>query len=173
MIRTIGMSAALAVAVATGFASAGAAVLMPQNPCAFVSDTDVLHVLGWNVATRERKAYDLHGGTGAMCFLSSSQGQVIVILPDPGSDFPGISVYNDPNAAQLQQKVYGLGAEVTLYNGTVYVVRARRNIAVRVVPDSHAASYAEVEGFAKIVIARMHGAQRSPRPPSSINLRMK
>jgi hypothetical protein len=128
------------------------AAAVPTNPCAFVSNADVLHVLGWTVDTRERKPYDLHGGTGSMCFLASNQGQVIVILPDLGSDFPGISVYNDPNADGLAKKVYGLGGEVTLYNGTVYVVHGHRNIAVRVVPDNHAASYDEVEGFANVVI---------------------
>jgi hypothetical protein len=44
-----------------------------------------------------------------MCFTSSSQGQVIVIVPDPGMDYPGISVYNDPNAAGLAKHVGGLG----------------------------------------------------------------
>ena len=131
------------------------AAVPSKSPCAFVSNDDVLHVLGWSVESRERRPYDLHGGTGSMCFIASSQGQVVVILPDIGSDFPGISVYNDPNAAGLAKKVYGLGAEVTLYNGTVYVVRGHRNIAVRVVPDSHAASYDEVEGFAKVVIRRL------------------
>lgn len=67
-----------------------------------------------------------------------------MILPDLASDFPGISVYSDPNADGIKKNVYGLGGEVTLYNGTVYVVR--------VVRDNHAASYDEVEGFAKVVL---------------------
>jgi hypothetical protein len=57
--------------------------------------------------------------------------------------------------AEMKKSVYGLGAEVTLYNGTVYVVRKQREIAVRVVPQDHAASYAEVEGFAKVVIRHL------------------
>lgn len=145
------MTALLAGAVGP---NAGAAQ-PPSNPCAYVSNDDVLHVLGWTIDSRERKPYDMHGGTGSMCFLESTQGQVVVILPDPGSDFPGISVYNDPNAAGLERKLYGLGADVTLYNGTVYVVRARRSIAVRVVPQDHAASYNEVEGFAKVAIRHL------------------
>ena len=152
MIAALGIG----VAVLAARATPSAAAALPTNPCALVSDNDVLHVLGWTVHSRERKAYDLHGGTGSMCFLASTQGQVVVILPDPGSDFPGISVYNDPNAAGLAQHLYGLCAEVTLYNGTVYVVRGHRNIAVRVVPDDHAASYGEVEGFANVVVKHLH-----------------
>ncbi len=145
----------LATAVFLFSAAPGASATGPTNPCALVSDDDVLHVLGWTVATRRRKAYDIHGGTGSMCFLESTQGQVIVILPDPGTDFPGISVYNDPAAAEIEKKLYGLGADVTLYNGTVYVARKHRDVAVRVVPQDHAASYNEVEGFAKVVIRHL------------------
>ncbi len=141
---------------ALALTGASAAILKPLNPCALVTNDDVLHQLGWTVQSRERKPYDLHGGVGSMCFIASEQGQVVVILPDPGSDFPGISVYNDPNAAGLAKKVTGLGAEVTLYNGTVYVVRKHREVAVRVVPDNHMASYDEIEGFARVIIHRLH-----------------
>ncbi|MGD0471807.1 MAG: hypothetical protein ABSB70_01135 [Candidatus Velthaea sp.] len=147
---------AVTLAFAGNPAAARASIEKPLNPCAFVTNDDVLHLLGWTVDGRERRPYDLHGGTGAMCFISSSQGQVIVITPDPGSDYPGISVYNDPNAAGLARHVGGLGAEVTLYNGTVYVVKHHRDVAVRVVPQSHMASYDEVEPFAKVIIRRLH-----------------
>jgi hypothetical protein len=136
--------------------SARASIEKTLNPCSFVSNDDVTHLLGWTVTGRERRPYDLHGGTGAMCFIASSQGQVIVIVPDPGNDYPGISVDNDPNAAGLAKHVAGLGGEVTLYNGTVYVVKHHRNVAVRVVPDNHMASYDEIEGFAKVIIRHLH-----------------
>ena len=156
-LRTIASAVVLAVlTLALTRVSAHASTQRELNPCSFVTNDDVFHVLGWTVEGRERKPFDLHGGTGAMCFISSSQGEVIVILPDLGSDYPGISVYNDPNAAELEKKVYGLGAEVTLYNGTVYVARGHRNVAVKVVPQNHAASYDEVEGFAKVVIRHLH-----------------
>ena len=106
--------AAIMVAALAFFGTAGgtrAAIGKPLNPCAFVTNDDVLHLLGWTVNGRERRPYDLHGGTGAMCFISSSQGQVIVIVPDPGMDYPGISVYNDPNAAGLAKHVSGLGTD--------------------------------------------------------------
>jgi hypothetical protein len=150
----IACCAAFAVLASIGVSNPAAA--KASDPCGFVSNDDVLHLLGWTVDGRQRRPYDLHGGTGSMCFISSSQGQVIVILPDPGSDYPGISVYSDPNADGLARKVYGLGAEVTLYNSTVYVLKKHRDVAVRVVPDSHAASYAEVQGFAKVLIAHLH-----------------
>jgi hypothetical protein len=149
----VALGAGLAVTCAS---VADASIEKPLNPCTFVSNADVLHLLGWTVDGRQRRPYDLHGGTGSMCFISSSQGQVIVIAPDPGSDYPGISVFNDPNAAGLAKHVGGLGAEVTLYNGTVYVVKSHRNVAVRVVPESHMASYDEVEPFAKVIIHHLH-----------------
>ena len=150
-----GTPLALALALALSGGGAPAAMQKELNPCSLVSNDDVLHLLGWTVDGRKRRPYNLHGGTGTMCFISSSQGQVIVITPDLGSDYPGMSVYSDPMAGGLEKRVYGLGAEVTLYASTVYVVRAHRDVAVRVVPDSHAASYNEVEGFAKVVIRRL------------------
>jgi hypothetical protein len=156
-VRAIVWTAAFAaLAFAASGTQARASIEKPLNPCSFVTNDDVTHLLGWTVEGRERRPYDLHGGTGAMCFISSAQGQVIVIVPDPGMDYPGISVYNDPNAAGLAKHVSGLGAEVTLYNGTVYVVKHHRNVAIRVVPENHMASYDEVEGFAKVIIHHLH-----------------
>ncbi|MDQ2858983.1 MAG: hypothetical protein M3R53_10085 [Candidatus Eremiobacteraeota bacterium] len=132
----------------------------PLDPCKLVSNADVLHVLGWEVATRRHKPYDIHGATGAMCFLAASQGQVIVIVPSPESDLPGITVYNDPAAGDLAKRVYGLGADVILYNSTVYVAGYHRDVEVRVVPDSHAASYAEVEGFGAVVARSLRRLSR-------------
>ena len=90
-----------------------------------------------------------------MCFLSSTEGQVIVTEPDPGTTYPGASVYSQSDAAGLSRSVYGLGAEVVLYNGTVYVSKHHRKAAVRVVPNDHSASYDEVQGFAKVLVARL------------------
>jgi hypothetical protein len=154
-----GARVACAAAVLTGafgFANAGASFEKPLNPCTFVSNNDVLHLLGWTVDGREKRPYDLHGGTGAMCFISSSQGQVIVIVPDPGTAYPGIDPDSDPSATGLVRHVTEFGANVTLYNGTVYVTKTHRNVAVRVVPQDHMASYAEVEGFAKVVAHHLH-----------------
>jgi len=123
----------------------------PLDPCRLITNADVLHVLGWEIETRRRKPYDIHGATGAMCFPAASQGEVIVIVPNPESDLPGITVYNDPAAGDLAKHVYGVGADVVLYNSTVYVAGYHRDVEVRVVPDSHAASYAEIEGFGAIV----------------------
>ena len=136
--------------------SARASIEKAINPCSFVSDDDVTHLLGWTVTGRERRPYDLHGGTGAMCFIASSKGQVIVIVPDPGTAYPGISPDSDPGAAGLVRHVTEFGADVTLYNGTVYVVKHHRNVAVRVVPQDHMASYAEVEPFAKVISRHLH-----------------
>lgn len=149
----LALSALLLGAPAT---AALASIQQPLSACGFVSNDDVLHLLGWTVDGRERRPYDLHGGTGAMCFISSTQGQVIVIVPDPGTAYPGISPDNDPSATGLVRHVTEFGADVTLYNGTVYVVKHHRNVAVRVVPQDHMASYAEVEPFAKVISQHLH-----------------
>ena len=125
------------------------------NPCALVTKTDVFRVLGWTIDSKEKKPYDMLGATGSMCFLSSTEGQVIVTEPDPGTTYPGASVYSQSDAAGLSRSVYGLGAEVVLYNGTVYVSKHHRKAAVRVVPNDHSASYDEVQGFAKVLVARL------------------
>jgi hypothetical protein len=145
-----------AVIVATSTPSARASIEQPLNPCTFVTNDDVLHLLGWTVDGRQRRPYDLHGATGAMCFLSSTQGQVIVIVPDPGTAYPGISPEGDQSSAGLVRHVREYNADVTLYNGTVYVVKHHRNVAIRVVPQDHMASYAEVEGFAKVISKHLH-----------------
>ncbi len=126
-----------------------------SNPCALVTKTDVFRVLGWTIDSKEKKPYDMLGATGSMCFLSSAQGQVIVTEPDPGTTYPGASVYSQSDAASLSRTVYGLGAEVVLYNGTVYVSKHHRKAAVRVVPNDHNASYDEVQGFAKVLVPRL------------------
>jgi hypothetical protein len=125
------------------------------NPCALVDKTDVFRLLGWTVDEISKRPYRLQENTGKMCFLHSAQGEVIVTVPDAESTFPGMSPFNDPNADGLVKTVYGLGASVELYNGTVYVTKHRRDTSVRVVPNDHPASYGEVEGFARIVVRRM------------------
>ena len=152
--RAVVVVATIAVAFAAESVRANAASVA-ADPCALVTKTDVFRVLGWTVDTKERKPYDMVGATGSMCFLASSQGQVIVTEPDPGTTYPGASVYSQSDAAGLSRTVYGLGAQVVLYNGTVYVSKHHRKAAVRVVPNDHNASYDEVQGFAAVVISRL------------------
>lgn len=153
LVRLSIASAAVAFALGTGARVAATAV--SENPCTLVSKSDVFRVLGWTIESKERKPYDMVGATGSMCFLASPQGQVIVTEPDPGTTYPGASVYSQSDAAGLSRTVYGLGAEVVLYNGTVYVSKHHRKAAVRVVPNDHSASYDEVQGFATVVIRRL------------------
>jgi len=125
------------------------------DPCALLTKNDVFRVLGWSIDSKEKKPYDMQGATGSMCFLAASQGEVIVTLPDLGTTYPGASVYSQSDAQSLSRSVYGLGAEVILYNGTVYISKHHRKVAVRVVPNDHSASYDEVQGFAGIVVRRL------------------
>ena len=153
-IRT-SLAALTVVAALSSPAHAAATRNAPLGPCSLVTKTDVLRILGWTVDSKEKKKYDMLGATGSMCFLSSTQGQVIVTQPDPGTTYPGASVYSQSDAAGLARPVYGLGAEVVLYNGTVYVSAHHRKAAVRVVPNDHNASYDEVQGFANVLVPRL------------------
>ena len=144
------VAAALSTPARAATRPAGAA-----GPCALVTKDDVFRILGWTIDSKEKKTYDMLGATGAMCFLSSTQGQVIVTQPDPGTTYPGASVYSQSDAAGLARTVHGLGADVVLYNGTVYVSKHHRKVAVRVVPSDHSASYDEVQGFANVLIPRL------------------
>ncbi len=149
-----GLFCAAALASARGFplSAAGSA---PPDPCSLLTKDDVFRVLGWSVDRKEKKHYDMQGATGAMCFYTSAQGDVIVTAPDTGTTYPGASVYSQSDAAGLSRPVYGLGADVVLYNGTVYVSKRHRKAAVRVVPNDHSASYDEVQGFANVVVRRL------------------
>lgn len=126
------------------------------DPCTFVGDRDAFRLLGWTIDGRRRRPYAVMGATGTMCFLHASQGQIIVTVPDRGIDFVGATPYNDSSAKSLARPVYGLGADVVLYNGTVFVTRFKRSVSVHVVPNDAPASYADVEGFAKVAIGHMH-----------------
>ena len=156
MRRHVLLTVAALLALPLAHPSAPAAAAGPtRSPCALVTKNDVFRILGWTIDSKEAKKYDMLGATGAMCFLSSVQGQVIVTEPDPGTTYPGASVYSQSDAAGLSKTIYGLGAEVVLYNGTVYVSKHHRKVAVRVVPNDHNASYDEVQGFANVLVPRL------------------
>jgi hypothetical protein len=124
------------------------------SPCALLQRSDVTRLTTWQVNAVERKRYDLNGAEGTMCFFESTQGSVIVIVPDRGSPFPGDSPFADPQDEGIVRRDRASGVSVTYYNGTAYMNVGRRDLAVRVVPDSHIASYYEVEPFAELLIPR-------------------
>ena len=125
------------------------------DPCSLVSDQDAFRLLGWTVGGRSRKHYAVAGATGSLCFIDSPQGKIIVTVPARGVDFIGVTPYSDSGAAGLARHVYGLGGEVELYNGTAYVTRYKRSVSVHVVPNENPASYDDVAGFAKTVLAHL------------------
>jgi len=145
----------IAVETATAIAPAHARPQVAPDPCKLVADRDAFRLLGWTVDSRERRPYAIMSATGKVCFLHASQGQIIVTVPDRGIEFVGATPYNDSSAKSLAQPVHGLGADVLLYNGTVYVTRYKRPVSVHVVPNDAPASYADVEGFARVTIAHM------------------
>jgi hypothetical protein len=145
----------LALAAALSASSAAEAkAAKPPGACKYVTTTDVEHVMGWHVDSIKWKKYDIAGATGSMCVLDSSQGVVTVTLPDPGSPFPGITAFNNTEP-ELVKTSRESGAYIAMYNSTVYVTKHGMDVSVHVIPTEHPASYAEVEPFAKIVIARI------------------
>ncbi len=149
------LSLVCAIVVAALPLAVRARALKTPDACALVSDADAFRLLGWSLSGRERRRYAVAGASGSICFLDSSQGKIVVTVPDRGVAFVGATPFNDSGAASLARHVYGLGGDVVLYDGTAFVTRYKRSVSVHVVPDAHPASYDDVEGFAKIVIARL------------------
>lgn len=151
--RIIGILCAIGLVLAP--LGARARVVKPLDACALVTNEDAFRLLGWSLTSRGRKRYAIGGATGSLCFIESSQGEIIVTVPDRGVDFIGATPYSDSGAASMARHVYGLQGDVVLYNGTAYVTRYKRSVSVHVVPLQNPASYDDVEGFAKTVIGHM------------------
>lgn len=125
------------------------------DPCALLRRADVTRLTTWQVDSVKRKRYDLAGAAGTMCFFEAALGAVIVIVPDRGYPFPGDSPFTNPSDQGVVRRDPTTNVEVTYYNGTVYMNVHRRDVAVRLVPQSHIASFFEVEPFAGVVIPRI------------------
>jgi hypothetical protein len=123
------------------------------RPCALLTRGDVERLTGWHIDSVRPRHYNLNGATGAMCVFDAAQGSVVVFLPDRGSAFPGDSPFTDPGSSAIVRRDPATGIEVSYYNGTASMTVRGRDVAVRVVPASHIASYFDVEPFAERVIA--------------------
>jgi hypothetical protein len=142
-----------AVAIASSV-SASAVPSPTSGVCSVITNADIFRLLGWHVDHVRKRSYHFGSMSGRMCNYESSQGIVTTIVPDSGTPFPGISADNTPDAGDLVQTLPGFGARVQVFNGTVFVTRNRTRVAVRVVPESNPASYADVEPFAKVIVSR-------------------
>ncbi len=145
----------LAVAISVSPVLVSAQRSARPDACKLVDDVSAFRLLGWTIDSREKRPYAIMGASGTICFLHASQGQIIVTVPDRGIDFVGATPYNDANAKSLARPVYGLGGDVILYNGTVYVTRYKRSVSVHVVPNDAPTSYPDVEGFARVALRHM------------------
>lgn len=141
--------------LSVALAPAPAAFGRDLSACALLRSADIARLTGWHVDAVRRKHYSFNGASGEMCFFEANQGAVIVIVPDRGAPFPGESPFTDQDSAGIVRRDAASGTQVTYYNGTAYMNVHRRDLAVRVVPESHIASYYEVEPFAEIVIPRV------------------
>lgn len=125
-------------------------VVRPYTPCEFFTTADVERFTTWPNVRRSKRTYDLESATGKMCLYESTQGTIVVFLPDLGSPYPGSSPFTQSSAEKFVRPE--LGVDVTFYSGTDYLTLGKRDIAVRVVPMDHPASFFEVEPFVQLII---------------------
>jgi hypothetical protein len=159
--RAFVLATSLMVVLAAAWPSACRAVPTREfAPCSLLGGKDVSGLTAWHLETVHGKRYAFNGATGAMCFYEAKEGTVIVIVPDRDSPFPGDSPFSDPGSEGMHRRDHASGIAVTYYNGTAYMTVGHNDLAVRVVPTDHIASYFEVEPFAERLIAH---AQRYRR----------
>jgi len=101
--------------------------------------------------------YDSQGARGHMCLYESSLGTLIVFLPDLGSPYPGNDALGD-SANHFERTIDDVSTIFT--NGTISMTLGHTDVAVRVVPMDHPASYQDVEPFAGLMIK--HAAKYLP-----------
>ncbi len=126
------------------------------NPCRIVGKNDILRILGWHVEHVRERRYRFGALSGDMCNQESPEGIVTTILPAAGSSCPGITPDNAPDAGELVTTEPGHGGDAQIFSGGVYVVRNHRRACVRVVPETHPASNADVQPFANVIRNRLH-----------------
>ena len=148
----VSRTAATSIAVAIGFSRALAApAVAAPGVCAVIAKNDVARLSGWQIANVEKRVYHSHGATGRMCTFDSNEGQIVVVMPDIGAPFPG----QELAAAATYDRHTRVGdQDVKLSNGVGYFAIGRQGVAIRVLPNDHPASYAEVEPYVRIAIAR-------------------
>lgn len=156
MRNRIALGALSAVLLLATARASGARAESSLDPCSLLRKSDVTRLTTWQVDSVRKKRYNLGGATGSMCFFEASQGTVIVMMPDHGYPFPGESSRSDLASQGVVRRDPATGVQVTYYNGTIYMNVHRRDVAVRLVPASHIASFFEVEPFAGVVIPRIH-----------------
>ncbi len=141
--------------VATSVADGASAATLHRphhvyTPCEFFTATDVERFTTWPSVRKSKRSYDIESAVGQMCLYESTQGTIIVFLPDLGSPYPGSSPFTQGSAEKFVRPE--LGVDVTFYSGTDYLTLGKRDIAVRVVPMDHPASFFEVEPFVQLII---------------------
>jgi hypothetical protein len=129
--------------------------------CSLLAGSDVAGLTTWHVRSVHAKHYSFNGATGAMCFYEANEGTVIVIVPDRDTPFPGDSPFVDPSSEGVHRRDQASGIAVTYYNGTAYMTVGHDDLAVRVVPTDHIASFFELEPFAERLIAHAQRYRRS------------
>jgi hypothetical protein len=155
--------ASLALVLAGNATTATPAPKAAVDPCTLVSNENVFRLLGWTITSRKRAyhhyyspaGYAFHTRAGSLCFLESSQGVVTVTVADPNAAFPSDTPFEEPYQRVYAKEIHGYPASVLLFPGTAYIRRNHRDVAVKVSPNDHVASYYDVEGFVPIVVRKL------------------
>jgi hypothetical protein len=109
--------------------------------CSLLQRDDVTRLTAWQVDSVRRKRYDFNGAT-VRCASSNRRS--------------GPSSSSSPSAVCHSRATHRSPTRKTKASfGTAHRRLHRRDLAVRVVPNSHIASYFEVEPFAETIIRRV------------------
>lgn len=133
------------------------------DPCTLLTSEEVFRLWGWEVTSKERAyhhfyspaGYAFHRRAGWSCTLESSQGVVTIMVTAPNAFFPADTPFDEPSQRGLAEEIHGYPASVLLFNGTAYIRRHNRMVSVQVLPNTHTASYNEIEGLVPIVVRRL------------------
>lgn len=131
------------------------AAVAAAGPCAYVTRADVFAIVHWNVGTGREIAYHLPQARGTLCRYESTEGTVLVTVPDRGSSFFNNNDLVDPFKNGMGTRVAGIGATVTMFDNTAYVNKGTRNISVSVLPVSGTTDEATLAAFARRVARRL------------------
>ncbi len=131
------------------------AALAAAGPCDLVRRADVVATLHWDVRAVRESVYHLPQARGSLCRYETTEGTVLVTVPERGSSFFNNNDLVDPFKNGMGTRVTGIGASVTMFDNTAYVSKHGRSVSVAVLPERGAADERSLTSLAKLVSRRM------------------
>ena len=116
---------------------ATAAVAETRNACSLITKANIQQVLHWPVKSMSDERYHIAASSGTVCTYETTDGSVIVTLPETGSAFLGTNPLVEPELNGQMVKVHGVGDSAQIFDGTIYVMKQERGFSVKIVPESN------------------------------------